>query len=155
MSPQNTVVKFGPRVAEIDPVVWGTPANFNLSHLGSVTARQSSIGHQPNLVALNWGRHLYSSGRPSRWTLAHILVCHSFLVFVVRLRISQRQKKIGAWNFAFMLAYYPDRSSPLLVNIGSRGVTGAAALLPGWMAPVERLPLCMEWALGIGNGGVA
>ena len=25
-----------------------------------------------------------------------------------------------------MLAYYPDRSSPLLVNFGSRGVTGAA-----------------------------
>jgi len=29
-----------------------------------------------------------------------------------------------------MLAYYPDRSSPLLVKIGSRGVTGATALLP-------------------------
>jgi len=26
-----------------------------------------------------------------------------------------------------MLAYYLDRSSPLLLNIGSRGVTGAAA----------------------------
>jgi len=30
-----------------------------------------------------------------------------------------------------VLAYYPDRSSPLLVKFGSRGVTGAAALLPG------------------------
>ena len=30
-----------------------------------------------------------------------------------------------------MLAYYPDRSSPLLVKIGWRGVTGAA-LVPGW-----------------------
>jgi len=29
-----------------------------------------------------------------------------------------------------MLAYYPNRSSPLLVNIGSRGVTGAVALVP-------------------------
>jgi len=26
-----------------------------------------------------------------------------------------------------MMAYYPDRSSPFLVNFGSRGVTGAAA----------------------------
>ena len=26
-----------------------------------------------------------------------------------------------------MLAYYPDRSSPLLVNLGWQGVTGAAA----------------------------
>ena len=25
------------------------------------------------------------------------------------------------------MAYYPDRSSPFLVNFGSRGVTGAAA----------------------------
>jgi len=28
MSPHNTV-NFGPLAAEIDPVVWGTPANFN------------------------------------------------------------------------------------------------------------------------------
>jgi len=26
-----------------------------------------------------------------------------------------------------MMAYYPDRSSPFLVNFGLRGVTGAAA----------------------------
>jgi len=26
-----------------------------------------------------------------------------------------------------MMAYYPDRSSPFLVNFGSRGVTGTAA----------------------------
>jgi len=30
-----------------------------------------------------------------------------------------------------VLAYYPDRSSPLLVNFGSRGVTAAVALLLG------------------------
>jgi len=32
------------------------------------------------------------------------------------------------FNFACVLAYYPDRSSPLLMNIGSRGLTGAALL---------------------------
>jgi len=48
-----------------------------------------------------------------------------FVCFFVRLRISQRRKKGRG-----VLAYYPDRSSPLLVNFRSRGVT-AAALLPG------------------------
>ena len=44
-----------------------------LSRLGSVTARQSSSGRQPNFAALNRGRHLCSAGRPSRWASAHIL----------------------------------------------------------------------------------
>jgi len=42
-----------------------------LSYFGSVTARHSSSGRQPNFAALNRGRHLYSAGRPSRWSLAH------------------------------------------------------------------------------------
>jgi len=51
------------------------PCKFQrVSRLGSVTARQSSSGRQPNLAALNRGRHLCSAGRPSRWALAHILV---------------------------------------------------------------------------------
>jgi len=45
-----------------------------VSRLGSVTARHSSSGRQPNFAALNRGRHLYSAGRPSRWALAHIIV---------------------------------------------------------------------------------
>jgi len=51
----------------------GQPCKFQVvSRLGSVTARQSSSGRQPNFAALNRGRHLYSTGRPSRWALAHI-----------------------------------------------------------------------------------
>jgi len=51
----------------------GHPCKFQrVSHLGSVTARQSSSQRQPNFVVLNRGRHLYSAGRPSRWALAHI-----------------------------------------------------------------------------------
>jgi len=53
----------------------GHPSKFQLvSRLGSVTAQHSSRGRQPNFVALNTGRHLYSAGRPSRWALAHTLV---------------------------------------------------------------------------------
>jgi len=48
------------------------------SPIGSVTARHSSSGREPNFAALSTGRHLYSAGRPSRWALAHILVIKSF-----------------------------------------------------------------------------
>jgi len=47
-----------------------------ISRLGSFTARHSTSGRQPKFAALNSGRHLHSEGRPSRWTLAHILVVH-------------------------------------------------------------------------------
>jgi len=130
------MVNFGALAAEIDPVVWGSPANFKgfrvlaslvlrrrstkanqtlhdvwplsvlvdyicifggccpvtefcqvqhslcvlqvvRSPIGSVTARQSSSGSEPNFAALSTGRHLYSVGRPSRWASAHILVLSS------------------------------------------------------------------------------
>jgi len=71
----HNTLNFGPLTAEIGPVVWGHPCKFQrISRLGSVAARHSSIGRQPNFAALNRGRHLYSAGRPSRWALAHILV---------------------------------------------------------------------------------
>ena len=51
------------------------PCKFQcVSRIGSVTARQSSSGHQPNFAALNIGRHLYSARRPSRWAFADIVV---------------------------------------------------------------------------------
>jgi len=62
------MVNFGVLAAEIGPVVWGTPANFNgFRVFGSVTARQSSSGRQPNCGV--------EQRAPSRWALAHILVC--------------------------------------------------------------------------------
>jgi len=58
----------------------GHPFQFQrLSRIGSVTARHSSTGRQPNFAALNRGCHLYLAGRPSRWALAHILVIVSHL----------------------------------------------------------------------------
>ena len=51
-----------------------------LSYICSVTARHSSSGRQPNFAAFSRGRHLYSTGRPSRWTSAHILV---FLMIII------------------------------------------------------------------------
>ena len=73
----------------------GHPCKFQLvSRLGSVTARHSSSGRQPNCAALNRGRHLYSAGRPSRWALAHIC---SYIC----LRVSKITKKVigvFSWN---------------------------------------------------------
>jgi len=61
-----------------------------LSYIGSVTARHSSSGRQPNFVAWykdwNYGTFAdsatYSAGRPSRWTSAHILVAFVVLGLV-------------------------------------------------------------------------
>jgi len=43
-----------------------------------------------------------------------------------------------------MLAYYQDRCSPLLVNIGSRGVTGVAALRRDEPLPAATFPTPMR-----------
>jgi len=63
------------------PIPAGIPAGFGgyvpipiPVHIS--TARHSSSGRQSNFAAFNRGRHLYWSGRPSRWALAHILVCY-------------------------------------------------------------------------------
>jgi len=71
----HNMVNFGPLTAEIDLVVWGTPANFNgFRVLAQRYCTASSSGRQRNFSALNRGRHLCSAGRPSRWAVAHILV---------------------------------------------------------------------------------
>ena len=78
--PRN-MVNFGPLTAEIGSGVWGTPENFNGFRVGSLTARHSTSGHQPNFVALNRGRHMYSAVRPSRWALADIRVVQLISIF--------------------------------------------------------------------------
>ena len=81
--------------AEICWRVWGRdPCKFQrVSRLGSVTARHSTCctGRQPNVAALNRGRHLYSAGRPSRWVLAHVLVMYTTVFAAVRLIV------VGLW----------------------------------------------------------
>jgi len=72
----HNLVNFGPLTAESDPVVWGTPANFNgFGVLASALLHGTPVlGVSRTFAALNRGHHLYSAGRPSRWALAHILV---------------------------------------------------------------------------------
>jgi len=76
----HNMVNFDPLAAEIGSVVWAPLQISTGSRLGSVTARNSSNGRQPNFAALNRGRHLYSPifGRAAT-TLAHISrFCVSF-----------------------------------------------------------------------------
>jgi len=48
--------------------------SFAFSYICNATAWHSSSGRQPNFAALKIGCHLYSTGRPSRWASAHIVV---------------------------------------------------------------------------------
>ena len=71
--------------AEICWRVWDTPANFN-GFRGTALSRR-----QPNFAALKRGRHLYSTGQPSRWALAHIsgiIYFHGFMTGLFLLSIS-------------------------------------------------------------------
>jgi len=69
------MVNFGQLAPEIDPVVWGTPANFNeFRALAALLHGTRVLGvSSAHIAALNRGLHLYSAGRPSRWALAHSL----------------------------------------------------------------------------------
>ena len=71
------MVNFGPLAAEIDPAVWGTPANFNGFHILAALLHGTLVVGVSQTAAFNRGRHLYSAGRPSGWALAHILVLSS------------------------------------------------------------------------------
>jgi len=81
-----------------------------LSYFGSVTARYSSSGCQPNFAALNRGRHLYSVGQPSRWALVHILVLSSFL-----LAFSQ-QSEIGCLPY-FEIVFLYNRADHYIFTL--------------------------------------
>jgi len=70
----HNMVNFGPLAAEIDPVVWGIPVNFNGFRVLAALLYGTPVVGVSQTAASNRGRHLCSAGRPSRWALAHILV---------------------------------------------------------------------------------
>jgi len=96
-------------------ILWH-PCKFQrVLRLGSVTALHSSSGRQPKFAALNRGRHLHSEGRPSRWTLSHILVLwcsiFEFRVIVcfcsVRFSSFSTSQKIGRdWKNVSEMTYF-------------------------------------------------
>ena len=66
------MVNFGPLAAEIFWLVWGTPVNFNGFCVLAALLYGTLVVGVSQTAAFNRGRHLYSTGRPSRWALAHI-----------------------------------------------------------------------------------
>jgi len=67
------MVIFGLLAAEIDPVVWSTPANLNGFRVLAALLHGIQVVSVSQIAALNTRRHLCSAGRRSRWALAHIL----------------------------------------------------------------------------------
>ena len=86
------MVNFGPLAAEILSLVWGSPGNFNGFRVLAALLYGTSSRRQPNIAALNRGRHLYATGRPSRWAFAHILV------HVVSSQAQRTQRKACSHN---------------------------------------------------------
>ena len=74
---------------------------------GQATETYVAIRYENNTLMVGACSQLLSHGSTGVFSLLHV-----FCLFV-RLRISQRWKKIGVWNFACVFNYYPDRSSPL------------------------------------------
>jgi len=72
----HNMVNFGPLTAEISSLLWGTPANFNRFRVLEVLLHGTLVVGISQTAVLNRGHHLYLAGRPSRWTLAHILVLY-------------------------------------------------------------------------------
>jgi len=80
----HSMANFGPLVAEISCLVWGSPANFNGFHVFSALLHGTLVVGVSQTAALRRGSHLYSAAQPSRWALAYIIVwdcigvCHIF-----------------------------------------------------------------------------
>jgi len=99
---QQCLPRMSSQYGELQPTsAWDLLASFEhsssfhrVSRLGSVTARPSSSGRQPNFAALNRGRQLYSAGRPSRWALAHI----SSKFFCTKTKHESTTKSKSTWK---------------------------------------------------------
>ena len=78
------MVNFGLLAAEIRWRVLAPSKFERVSRFGSVIARHSRSGRQPNFAVLSRGRHLYSTGRPSRSVLPtfqlFIFLCYQYFL---------------------------------------------------------------------------
>jgi len=83
--------------------------------------------------------------------LSLLCVCH-FVCTVTDFSAAEKDRSV---KFCMHVGLLSGQVFSLLVNFGSRGVTAAAALLPGYMAPADQQRRSMAWAFGIGSGGVA
>ena len=93
---QQYLLHISSQHGELRFISLGQSCKFQLdSHLGSVTAQHSSIGHRPNFAALNRERHLSSAGRPSRWALAHISSYFCCATYTVAVHQRKTEERLG------------------------------------------------------------
>jgi len=125
----------------------GHPCKFQpVSRLGSVTARHFSSGRQPNFAALNRGRHLYSAGRPSRWTFAHIsgyfmLSVLAQLIAWKRPSLKCVERDISTCSLAHFCISTDD---DVLLHQNQTGLTFLVTAYPGCTGKeaIKRVSLC-------------
>ena len=114
------------------------------SYTGSVSARNSNSGHQPNFAVLSRGRHLYSAGRPSHWALAHVLVFwwgHGMLLSQVRRLLVVMQNRDAQYKHAVRkkeseLARLKERLHTLLIDSKTETKLGGMCLWHFYGRPV-------------------
>ena len=68
----SAVAEWMSTVWRIGSGVWGNPANFNGFHVLAALLHGTLVVGVIQTAALDRGRHLYATGRPSRWALDHI-----------------------------------------------------------------------------------
>jgi len=68
----HSMVNFGALAAEIGPVVWGTPIDFNGFRVWQRYCTALYLWASAKLCVVEQRGHLCSVGRPSPWALAHI-----------------------------------------------------------------------------------
>jgi len=85
----HNMVNCGPLAAKIGLPVWGTTANFNGFRVLAALLHGSQVVGVSQTAALNRGRHLCSAGRPSRLSLAHILVKKFFFRLSLRALVAK------------------------------------------------------------------
>ena len=66
------MVNFGPLAAEIDPVVWSTPTNFNGFHDLAALLHDTRVLGVSTLCSIEVRAPPIFSRGPSHWALAHI-----------------------------------------------------------------------------------
>jgi len=79
----HNMVNFGLLATEIVSLVWGTPANFNGFRVLAALLHGTLVVGVSQTASFNRGRHLYSTGRPSGWALAHISSILLFCLWLV------------------------------------------------------------------------
>ena len=110
----DNMVNFGPLTAEIGSGVWDTLQISTGFASWQRYCTASSSRRQPHFAPLNRGRHIRSAGRPSRWTLTHILVLHIFsMVEPFKIFLSTTFFLVSSFQLVYYCILCSEKNIPL------------------------------------------